>query len=55
MTDLLNQPYAISLVSAANLEELSLDGGRFFGGQLRFWAGKMRIGEMHRTEVTEGD
>jgi hypothetical protein len=40
MTDLLNQPYAISLVSAANLEGLSLDGGRFFGGQLRFWAGK---------------
>jgi hypothetical protein len=32
------------------------DGGStVFGGQHGFWAGKTRVGEKHRTEVTEGD
>jgi hypothetical protein len=39
------------------IEGLRLDGGRFFGGQLGFWAGKTRTGKApHRGHgVIEGE
>jgi hypothetical protein len=32
---------------------MRLEGARLFGRQIGFWARKARIGEKHRTEVTE--